>query len=207
MIILDKIFRQKDSDFLTILNEIRLNRLSNKTLQVLERKVFESKLLPATYEAVVSVEAKESDKHQSPLKKNETKDSDEMSEISMDIEAQTDIDTENDRTKSITTSAAVKTTSIKYTKLFALNRFVDSYNQTELSKLPPFDGSEKSNQFNKNSRDNDRIKTKRGGVDSSSHDISMRKEPDDDFDAEYNDYGNEYHDDSTSTDGLISHEL
>ena len=77
MIVLDKVFRQKDSSFLRLLNELRRGIVSPTTLQILNQKVQENKQKVA-FKKASSLYRDDQKAKQGPGQGKGTKDGEEM---------------------------------------------------------------------------------------------------------------------------------
>jgi len=110
MIVLNKIFRQKDSKFINILNEMRCGRMSAASIEFLRRKCISD----AGRELMVETNSKP----EAPFSVNTSADSAAV----------------GDGTS--TAACAVTATKITPTKLFSVNRDVNEVNSRQLEELP-----------------------------------------------------------------------
>ena len=129
MIVLDKVFRQKDSDFLRLLNELRRGIVSKSTNEILMRKVDENNKKLAMIERKFR-EAEFLSRQKGFSREKEVKEIKEVVVVKEGNEGKEGKDGETEGTIS----------SVQPTKLYATNRDVDSYNQSELNKLSTENG-------------------------------------------------------------------
>ena len=129
MIVLDKVFRQKDSDFLRLLNELRRGIVSKSTNEILMRKVDENNRKLAMIERKFR-EAEFLSRQKGFSREKEVKEIKEVVVVKEGNEGKEGKDGETEGTIS----------SVQPTKLYATNRDVDSYNQSELNKLSTENG-------------------------------------------------------------------
>ena len=135
MIVLDKVFRQKDSDFLRLLNELRRGIVSKSTNEILMRKVDENNKKLAMIERKFR-EAEFLSRQKGFSREKEVKEIKEVVEIKEGKEGNEGKDGKVG--KDGETEGTIS--SVQPTKLYATNRDVDSYNQSELNKLSTENG-------------------------------------------------------------------
>ena len=138
MIVLDKVFRQKDSDFLRLLNELRRGIVSKSTNEILMRKVDENNRKLAMIERKFR-EAEFLSRQKGFSREKEVKEIKEVVVVKEGNEGKEGKEgKEGNEGKDGETEGTIS--SVQPTKLYATNRDVDSYNQSELNKLSTENG-------------------------------------------------------------------